>query len=252
MLLDQQEVLSAKHLIEHFQNLTPLSIDHSCTICYPQPNVVTIQFKNFWNWIETYFLADTYTLYSVAALPVYLTAFQNDPNTHKSQQVVDLAVKLLLSITYFIRPEPFTDLISFFLNFTYRTKYFQNPITAEIINQFNLDLTTVNHPVTFATYQNPIQPIVANIPPPQPPPQVPPPQHNQLNMDAAQMRELLVQAFGNDGTGANPPVVRNVGDLLNQNLNATTQLLAANQARISTRIVDVPTFHGRDDEDPED
>lgn len=40
------------HLIEHS---TALFIDHSCTICYPQPIVITISIQNFWNWIETYY-----------------------------------------------------------------------------------------------------------------------------------------------------------------------------------------------------
>src|SRR3954454_20151798 len=78
MLLEQQENLSVKHLIEHFTNLTALSIDHSCTICYPRPQLVTVEFENFWNWIETYFCGDTFTLYTVQALPIYCVAFQND------------------------------------------------------------------------------------------------------------------------------------------------------------------------------
>src|SRR5436305_12445406 len=100
MLLEQQERISVQHLIEHFQNSTALSIDHSCTICYSQPRVITVTFRNFWNWLETYYFADTYTLYSVHALPVYCQAFQNDPNINKSPSVTNLATQLLLSIRY--------------------------------------------------------------------------------------------------------------------------------------------------------
>jgi hypothetical protein len=141
MLLEQQERLSVQHLIEHYQNSTALSIDHSCTICYPQPRVITVNFQNFWNWIENHYFGDSFTLYSVHALPTYCQAFRNEPNTNKSQAVINLAVKLLLSIRYSIRPSSFPDLLHLFLNVTYRTNYFEEPVTLELLNNLNRDLT---------------------------------------------------------------------------------------------------------------
>jgi hypothetical protein len=249
MQFEEQEKLSARHIVEHFKNLTPLSIDHSCTICYPQPKTVSVEFKNFWDWIEAYFLADTYTLYTVQALHTYFTAFQNDPNTKKSQQVIDLAIKILLSIAYSIRPNSFTDLIYFSLNFTYRTNYFKNPVTADLINTYNSDITAAN---TSSTTQVPFLPV---------PVPTPPNPNTNMAISQAEMLLLFQNAFGLDNNGR----VRNIGDLLNDtlinnnntmqtelqnNLAAINALAQANQNRISTKIIDVPTFHGQDNEDP--
>src|SRR5581483_8271736 len=139
MLFEQQDRLSARHLIEHFQDLIPTSIDHSCIICFPQPQVITTQFQNFWDWIEKYYFGETFTLYTVQALQTYFIAFNNDPNNTKSQQVIDLAVKIFLSISYSQRPWSFPDLLFIFLNYTHRSNYFQDPITSELIQRFEAD-----------------------------------------------------------------------------------------------------------------
>jgi hypothetical protein len=239
MLLEQQEDLSTKHLIEHFQNLIPLSVDHSCVICYPQPKVVTVEFQNFWNWIETYFLADTYTLYSVAALPIFITAFNNDPNTLKSQQVVDLAIKLLLSISYFVRPEPFTDLISFLLNFTSRTNYFQNPVTTDIIQQFNKDLEAnhITKTLTFATFQNPNPPVLPNQP------------NTPVTMNQQDFENALGTIFGANGVNITN-LTTQLTNLLNAQPQGQQQQPAAQAQPRELSIVKVDPYHGKDDEDP--
>ena len=102
MVFEQQEQLIVKHLYEHHRiEYQPLStIDHSCTTCYPQPQVVTVSFQNFWNWIESYHSEESFTIYTVQALHIYFQAFERDSNTNKSQQVINLAVKLFLSIRY--------------------------------------------------------------------------------------------------------------------------------------------------------
>ena len=145
MLFEQQEQLSVQHLIQHFQREIPITVDHSCLICFPQPRVIPVTFLNFWNWIEQYYFGDSFTLYTVSALPIYCQAFRNDPNIIKSQSVVNLAVKLFLSIRYKRLPDSFTDLLYIFLNFTFRTNYFQDPITPQLINSFNSDITFVNN-----------------------------------------------------------------------------------------------------------
>src|SRR5438034_6153988 len=150
MLFEQQEQLSVQHLIQHFQREIPITVDHSCLICFPQPRIIPVTFLNFWNWIEQYYFGDSFTLYTVSALPIYCQAFRNDPNIIKSQSVVNLAVKLFLSIRYKRLPYSFTDLLYIFLNFTFRTNYFQDPITPQLINSFNSDITFVNN-FSFAT-----------------------------------------------------------------------------------------------------
>jgi hypothetical protein len=188
-------------------------------------------------------------LYTVQALHTYFTAFQNDPNTKKSQQVVDLATQILLSIAYSIRPNSFTDLIYFFLNFTYRTNYFKNPVTADLINTYNSDITTAN---TSSATQVPLLPVLV--------PTLPNPnfdnfltdptatnnnQQNNLNMNNEQLTNLLTTIFGEDG----------------QRIQALTQALQqaaqdngngngnADQPR-ELNIVKVEPFYGREDEDP--
>ena len=250
MSFERQEALSVQHLIQYFNRELPTVIDHSCVICFPTPETVTIQFRNFWNWIYTYYRADTFTLYTVQALPVYCVAFQNDTNFTKSFQVVDLAVKLLLSISYFVRPTSLEDLVYYFLYFTFRTNYFNNPITPELITAFNTDLATVNNN-PLSNYQAPINnPPLNN-------------QTNNVNMDADAMKDIMKMVWGtdpNDGTR-----LRNVGDFLKDTLNTNTTaitnalqnnltaintLTTANQNRTTSKVVDVPFFYGRDNEDP--
>ena len=146
MLFEQQEQLSVRHLIQHFQREIPITVDHSCTICFPQPRTIPVTFLNFWNWIERYYFGDSFTIYTVSALlgliiffnfffAVYCQAYRNDPNINKSQFVVDLAVKLFLCIRYKRIPDSFTDLLYIFLNFTFRSNYFQDPITPQLIGK---------------------------------------------------------------------------------------------------------------------
>ncbi|CAG8767577.1 17466_t:CDS:2, partial [Rhizophagus irregularis] len=254
MLLEQQEATSVQYLIQHFNREIPTVIDHSCTICYPTPQTVTIQFRNFWNWLETYYRAETFTLYTVQALPIYCAAFQNDSNSTKPPQVVDLALKILLSISYFVRPDVLEDLVYYFLNFTFRTNYFNNPVTPELINTFNADLVTANN-YPLSNYQAPPNNPLLNNPPVN--------QNNNANMNEGQMKDLMKLVWGADPINNTNP--RNVGDLLENtlnnnttaitnalqnNLNAINALTTANQNRTTSKVVDVPFFYGRDDEDP--
>ncbi|RGB41071.1 hypothetical protein C1646_796732, partial [Rhizophagus diaphanus] len=89
------------------------------------------------------------------------------------------------------------------------------------------------------------------------------PINNNTNMNEDQMKEIMKLVWGADATTpANP---RNVGDLLNNtlndnthaittalqnNINAINALTVANQNRTTSKVVDVPFFHGRDDKDP--
>ena len=146
-LLEQQESLAAQHLTEHFSRTLryiPHTVDHSCLICFPRPNIVPVEFGNLWNWIEAYHSGKEFTIYTVQALPTYITAFKNDPNNRKCDQVVIIAIGLLLSITYDIKPD-LPGLLFEFLNFTQRTNHFENPITVEIIQAFRDRLEEINN-----------------------------------------------------------------------------------------------------------
>ena len=137
MLFEQQERLEVQHFLEYLQGKPTLSVDHSCEICYPVPEVVTVLLKNFWDWIKSYHHRESFTLYTVQALHIYCILFNQDPNTNKSNRVVDTAIKLLLSIKYTIRPISFPDILYYFLNFTNLTNYFRSPLTPELITNFN-------------------------------------------------------------------------------------------------------------------
>jgi hypothetical protein len=86
-----------------------------------------------------------------------------------------------------------------------------------------------------------------------------------MALSQVEMRDLLIQAFGVDPANNNTP--RNIGDVLDNaltnntntlntaltnNLAALNNLVTANQNRTTSKVVDAPTFHGRDDEDPYD
>ena len=239
MVFEQQEQLIVKHLYEHHRiEYQPLStIDHSCTICYPQPQAITVSFQNFWNWIETYHFGESFTLYTVQALHIYFQAFERDSNTNKSQQVINLAVKLFLSIRYLVRPTDFQDILFFFLNFTYRTNYFKDPVTPEIINNFN-NQNPEGKVYTFTA--NTIPNVI-----------------NSLNitvnkMTAAtndQIKTIMENIFGVGGVN-----FTNALNALDTSTQATTtsvnNLITANQNRMGSKIVEVPPFHGKDNEDP--
>src|SRR3984885_8003718 len=179
----QHERLSEEHRIDHLTKDYRLIVDHSCVVCFSRPQVVTLSFQNFWNWIKTYHYGIKFTVYSVQALHVYFAAFKNDPSNKKCRQVLDIGAKFLLSITYTTRPS-LPNLLFAFLNFTYRTNYFANPVTPEVIQAFRdrLELEKTNNQ--------------APQPQPQPQPQL---QHQQPPVpmaDQAAITAALQAVFG--------------------------------------------------------
>ncbi|GBC37406.2 hypothetical protein GLOIN_2v1777707 [Rhizophagus irregularis DAOM 181602=DAOM 197198] len=88
------------------------------------------------------------------------------------------------------------------------------------------------------------------------------PVNNNANMNEGQIKELMKLVWGADPADNNNP--RNVGNLLENtlnnnttaitnalqnNLNALNVLITANQNCTTSKVVDVPFFYGRDDED---
>jgi hypothetical protein len=135
---EQQQQITIYHIAEHQSNITNLiTTDHFYHICYPPPLYLPSAFQNFWNWINTYWCAISYTSYTVQALPVFCQAFQQDTNNYKGCQVVLLSRDLLFSIKYSQRPDPITDLVFYLFNFTYRTNNFANLVTPQVINQLD-------------------------------------------------------------------------------------------------------------------
>jgi hypothetical protein len=226
-LFEQQQQVSIYHIAEHHSNTTNLTTtDHSCHICYPPPQYLPPAFQNFWNWINTYWHAISYTSYTVQALPVFCQAFQQDTNNYKGHQVVLLLRDLLFSIRYSQRPDPITDLVFYLFNFTYRTNKFDNPVTPEIINQLDQQVQNArqNNP-NFNNFLN--NPSANNNPPnnqqPNPPNNQPNNQNNLPMADEAAITAALTAVFG-----------QNAGNLMGRGSN----------------IAKVEPFYGKEDEDP--
>jgi len=69
---------------------------------------------------------------------------------------------------------------------------------------------------------------------------------NIMNQD--QLRRVLIELVGHDP--ADNQIPRNIGDAITNQEIILNNLLTTNQNRSTMRIVDIPTYHGRDDEDP--
>ena len=79
---------------------------------------------------------------------IYCRAYLNDSNTVKSGPVIKLARQLLFSIRFETHPISITDLIFYLINFTYRTDYFQNPVTPKLITDLNVDIANTKKMAT--------------------------------------------------------------------------------------------------------
>ncbi|CAB4433873.1 unnamed protein product [Rhizophagus irregularis] len=204
-----------------------------CIQCYPTDSIPTDNipdgFEKFWLWISIQYTAKQYTGATVAAFKVLKTEFFI---TTQLNTLVGIITKVLQSIKFRQINTPLLEL-SFYLY-----KLF------ELTNGFKSLPTDTQ--VTNA-YQ-----IFHNIP-----------VNNNININQAQMRDLMKLVWGADPTDTNNP--RNVGDLLENtlnnntktittalqnNLNAINALTVANQNRTTSKVVDAPFFYEHDDEDP--
>jgi hypothetical protein len=111
MNFEIQEERILQHLFAHHTN-QPLNQDYSCLICYPTSNrIPNQQFIHFWNWLQRYYNAESYSSYSVTALPLYLQLFQEETFPTNSHRTTTYLVKLLFSFRYRTRPFSLTQLI---------------------------------------------------------------------------------------------------------------------------------------------
>ncbi|CAB4434015.1 unnamed protein product [Rhizophagus irregularis] len=190
-----------------------------CIQCYPTDSIPTDNipdgFEKFWLWISIQYTAKQYTGATVAAFKVLKTEFFI---TTQLNTLVGIITKVLQSIKFRQINTPLLEL-SFYLY-----KLF------ELTNGFKSLPTDTQ--VTNA-YQ-----IFHNIP-----------VNNNININQAQMRDLMKLVWGADPTDTNNP--RNVGDLLENtlnnntktittalqnNLNAINALTVANQNRTTSKV----------------
>ncbi|GBC11803.1 activity-regulated cytoskeleton-associated protein [Rhizophagus irregularis DAOM 181602=DAOM 197198] len=204
-----------------------------CIQCYPTDSIpadnIPDGFEKFWLWISIQYTAKQYTGATVAAFKVLKTEFFI---TTQLNTLVGITTKILQSIKFRQINTPLLEL-SFYLHKLFElTNGFKSlPTDTQITNAYQIFHNT--------------------------------PVNNNANMDQGQMRDLMKLVWGADPTDNNNP--RNVGNLLentlNNNTNAITTALqnnltainaltTANQNRTTSKVVDVPFFYGRDDEDP--
>ena len=112
------------------RNNEPLSRDYSCLSCYPLNNILPdLQFQNFWTWLSNYYRTDTYSAYTITALPVYCQLFQQEQTEKISTRTTTYLVKLLFSIRYIEAPLSLHKLILEVFQLTFRTNFFTEPVT---------------------------------------------------------------------------------------------------------------------------
>src|SRR5207249_4516949 len=139
---------------------------------------------------------------------------------------------------------------------------FQDPITPQLIADFNSDVNFVNN-FTFAagatsTSSLRNSPVNTDIPPTQPNPLPSPnlPNNPLVNMASAnEMKTIFQNIFGIDPNNVNngatlKDVLGNVQNAVNATTTAVDNLTQANTNRATGKIIDVPLFHRRDNEDP--
>ena len=128
----------------------------------------------------------------------------------------------------------FPDILYYFLNFTSLTNYFRNPLTPELIANFN----TVNTEQKYYTFAASVTPkVILN---------------RGITIEMAsrdEIRQIMEGIFGAGG-GNLTAALTAIQTAAAGTTTAVNNLTTANQNRTGTKIVEVPTFHGRDDEDP--
>ncbi|CAB4418407.1 unnamed protein product [Rhizophagus irregularis] len=187
-----------------------------CIQCYPTDSIpadnIPDGFEKFWLWISIQYTAKQYTGATVAAFKVLKTEFFI---TTQLNTLVGITTKILQSIKFRQINTPLLEL-SFYLH-----KLF------ELTNGFKSLPTDTQVANAYQIFHNT-------------------PVNNNANMDAGQMRDLMKLVWGVDPTDNNNP--RNVS--ASNLINAINALTVANQNRTTSKVVDVPFFYGRDDEDP--
>src|SRR5215210_3098298 len=252
---DQQREIQRHRTL--YESNEPLTREYSCLICHPLTNTVpNTQFQNFWLFLSTYYPVETYSAYTVTALPVYLHLFRQEPTQDISERTVAYLIKLLFSIRYYTPPDSLHKLILEIFQLTFRTNYFNEPVTHDLYYLVALFLSS---PTNSESGENPVNSALAQI------------NFNQnsllftldelnldilfgtqpIPMDQQQLRTLLTDILGANGL--------NVANLATQLNTAITTLGNAGQPQIQAQVqvparelslIKVIDFHGKDEEDP--
>jgi hypothetical protein len=188
-------------------------------LCYPINNFPIAQipdrFPTFWQWISVQYQAEQYTEFTIAAFNLLE---QNFHITEQIEFIVHIVLGILQSIQFQVITVPILEL-SYYIH-----------ILFEVTNRFHTLPTGQQVTDAFNRYHNINNPI------------------NAMAISNDQMRAIFQGVFGVDGAdwkGA----FNNLQTASTETRDAVRALQVANTNR-AARIVDVPSFHGRDDEDP--
>src|ERR1043166_2175347 len=251
---DQQREIQ-RHQTLHESN-EPLTKEYSCLICYPVTNIVpNNQFQNFWLFLSTFYPVDTYSAYTVTALPIYLHLFRQEHSQDIFEKTIAYLIKLLFSIRYYTYPDSLHKLILEIFQLTFQTNYFTEPVTYDLYYLVALFLSS---PTNSEAGKNPVTSALAQL-------------NNQnsllftqedLNldvlynqqiivMDQQQLQTVLTNILGQNGL--------NIAKLATQLNTAVTALGNVNQPQINANIqvsvrelslIKVADFYGKDEENP--
>jgi hypothetical protein len=188
-------------------------------LCYPINNFPIAQipdgFPTFWQWISVQYQAEQYTGFTIAAFNLLK---QNFHTAEQIEFIVHIVLGILQSIQFQVIIVPILEL-SYYLH-----------ILFEVTNRFHTLPTGQQVTDAFNRYHNINNPA------------------NAMAISNDQMTAIFRSVFGVDGAdwkGA----FNNLQTASTETRDAVRALQVANANR-AARIVDVPSFRGRDDEDP--
>jgi hypothetical protein len=268
---EEIELNSVQHILLHYSN-RPLNQDYSCYWCYPPAPITRtpLTFQNFWNWFSREFQADTYSAQTTTAFALFEGLIFAPETEHRNQHLGETIVRIFISVRFRRRIFSTEVLYYYIQGLASRTNCFQFPVDfatssavfRDILDQSLLQLhqdrqqveetLAVLAPVSNLSEEELLEePLVtaSYIPTPRPltPPTPPIITTTMAGITQVEMQAIFNTAFQIDNTDPNNNGT--VTKLLLGQQNAINQLRTATQNR-GNKIVDVNTFHGKDNEDP--
>ncbi|CAB4442769.1 unnamed protein product [Rhizophagus irregularis] len=206
------------HQRKHRKGKTIDQKQNYCIQCYPVKSIsadnIPDGFEVFWLWISIQYTAKEYTGATIAAFKVLKDEIASNA---QSNILVSITTRIIQSIKFRQITTPLLEL-SFYLHKLFEsTNGFKNlPTDIQVMNAYQL-------------FHN-IQP------------------NNNMAISNAEMKAIFDGVFGNNGIDWKNSLtaIHNAAQATNTALT-TLQTATANRA---TKIIEVPPFYGRDDEDP--
>jgi hypothetical protein len=127
---DILKIIQEYHKEAHRSN-SPLEKDASCVQCNPINQIVTKNFKNFWNWISSEYNTTAFSNCSLTAFKLYLDSYRE--NAHNSNKTTKAAVALLYCLNYYLYPADLPSVLQHLLLVTHTTECFEKSFNTPIL-----------------------------------------------------------------------------------------------------------------------